>query len=1132
MEEKQSESDLLERVFLRLGHVDTDEKLEEFAKKFLTPVLLKLSSQNEDVKRKVLELLAHVNKRLKSSKGVQLPMDSLLLQYQDPQCTPYVRNFTILYLKMGFSRLTQDKQLEYLPQLLLCIKEKPKPQQDCILHLAVPLLKTLNSDDLATMKEIHSILHKDKSVSESFLSFVLDILLMPYNAFTSKVTDFQNMTVPPGLSRSALQRILGGNISLSLENLENVKLGILQFLSADLFDCSAIQIHLVVATGDSRHAVSGYAEHQLKRITGAADWQHVTVVSKMMSIYLGTINLPGKPTIPQDDVRTAASLRLRLKIFPFLLKSRKSADVFPSCLQLVFQSLHGEVSDKKLKMFGVQFIHHLCECSSHKVMAVVSPVLLSTLMKLVANNEDASLRRIAYLALGKISKRSPLLFQKDSGVIHNLFNALSHEDPETSLAVMQALAMVSSACKDAPESTLALIEALVLQNVRQEHPHCRLAALQVANILFPTTHVKSRYACLLASGDERDDIKEEAKQGLLFYKTVDKNNQASNNLPDFSKMISYIHQTNCGTDGYTQTYVTVAGSLLYSPSVFIKVLQYLRQCLRSSAGVTKDDEVNEQTLIPITRYVQKLLDTQSPVILQYLALIQEALRSAGTYELHSVALTNLLELLASAPSKLAPELNKKGTSWIKNFVWSSQDHVRHTSSHVLAILACSSAKEIFQQEIKQLLKSLESSSETVQHGTIISCGYLIGHFLAQQNMNDPEEIKVKELECSVMLDMQTKEVISKAFKTIAGFLESPSSLLVHGACDAVGEVCRHGSMPLPDDDHSVSDKEKTNEAHDKGESLSDRTVTKLDIVNQLAEIMNNSKEPKLCEKAALVLGLLCVGDKQFPHHKKATETLLEASRNRELDLQFTVGEALSCAGAGKFSTASRSKWYTGHVVSKELPETKNTMKWLLLTIINHYMNSDVAHVRKAACIWLIVILKHASKHTVVQEMMGKMQQAFLSMLSETDDIVQECASKGLSLVYEFGSEKFRKTMVSSLVNTVLSGKKPVRNITADTELFDKGTLGSAPGDGGQLSTYKELCSLASDMNQPELVYRFLHLANHNAMWNSRKGAAFGFASIGTQAKKELEPHLKTLVPKLYRCSNTNRWFSINNNHKL
>ena len=39
---------------------------------------------------------------------------------------------------------------------------------------------------------------------------------------------------------------------------------------------------------------------------------------------------------------------------------------------------------------------------------------------------------------------------------------------------------------------------------------------------------------------------------------------------------------------------------------------------------------------------------------------------------------------------------------------------------------------------------------------------------------------------------------------------------------------------------------------------------------------------------------------------------------------------------------------------------------------------------------------------------------------------------------------------------------------------------------GNISTYKELCSLASDLNKPDLVYKFMSLANHNALWNSKK----------------------------------------------
>ncbi len=58
-------------------------------------------------------------------------------------------------------------------------------------------------------------------------------------------------------------------------------------------------------------------------------------------------------------------------------------------------------------------------------------------------------------------------------------------------------------------------------------------------------------------------------------------------------------------------------------------------------------------------------------------------------------------------------------------------------------------------------------------------------------------------------------------------------------------------------------------------------------------------------------------------------------------------------------------------------------------------------------------------------------------------------------------------------------------VSGDTQLFNKGMLGKAP-QGGSISTYKELCSLASDLNNPHLVYKFLHLANHHSLWNSKK----------------------------------------------
>jgi hypothetical protein len=64
--------------------------------------------------------------------------------------------------------------------------------------------------------------------------------------------------------------------------------------------------------------------------------------------------------------------------------------------------------------------------------------------------------------------------------------------------------------------------------------------------------------------------------------------------------------------------------------------------------------------------------------------------------------------------------------------------------------------------------------------------------------------------------------------------------------------------------------------------------------------------------------------------------------------------------------------------------------------------------------------------------------------------------------------------------------------------------------------HQELCSLANEMGQPDLIYRFMDLANNQAAMATKRGAAFGFASIAKLASAELAAHVPVLVPKLYR----------------
>lgn len=48
------------------------------------------------------------------------------------------------------------------------------------------------------------------------------------------------------------------------------------------------------------------------------------------------------------------------------------------------------------------------------------------------------------------------------------------------------------------------------------------------------------------------------------------------------------------------------------------------------------------------------------------------------------------------------------------------------------------------------------------------------------------------------------------------------------------------------------------------------------------------------------------------------------------------------------------------------------------------------------------------------------------------------------------------------------------------------------------------------------MYQFLHLANHNAVWNSKKGAAYGFSAFAAIDTVELKKYLPAIVPKLFR----------------
>jgi proteasome component ECM29 len=74
----------LDKVFFKILASETDLDFEENLAIFLPKLILKLATNEDLIRKKVMEILVHINKRIKSRPNVQLPLEDLLQKFNDP----------------------------------------------------------------------------------------------------------------------------------------------------------------------------------------------------------------------------------------------------------------------------------------------------------------------------------------------------------------------------------------------------------------------------------------------------------------------------------------------------------------------------------------------------------------------------------------------------------------------------------------------------------------------------------------------------------------------------------------------------------------------------------------------------------------------------------------------------------------------------------------------------------------------------------------------------------------------------------------------------------------------------------------------------------------------------------------
>lgn len=228
---------------------------------------------------------------------------------------------------------------------------------------------------------------------------------------------------------------------------------------------------------------------------------------------------------------------------------------------------------------------------------------------------------------------------------------------------------------------------------------------------------------------------------------------------------------------------------------------------------------------------------------------------------------------------------------------------------------------------------------------------------------------------------------------------------------------------------------------------------------------------------------------------------------KSFDSLVATGEAISVIVSGW-----DSKWlqlnYSLLVSSREVSQSADLALVALKKISEAIRGSPVQ--RRLASVWLLCLIQYSSSILPLQSV----QNGLMALLADQDEVTQESAARALAALYDSGSSGQKQSLVDSLVAGITGqgASAKTQTVTESTQLFPPGMLST--GDGS-VSTYKDVLSLASEVGDTSLVYKFMALASNSALWSGRRGMAFSLNAILSRAELPAETQSR-LIPKLFR----------------
>ena len=1062
--------------------------------------------------------------------SIVLPVGALLDQYKATE-QALIKHFDLIYIQHSVGKLDADEQRTLVPKALRAISHGSTSSISQLFNVVLRMLSAIKIPSRGTKDDVafrESMGLADPEDAKFVAEWMGKLLLLRANA--------SGPTQSPGLTEADITFLTFDksetwNPAAGGLNLLETRIQVVNLLASGAFTDEERFIPAIYAASSSDYRISGVGDDLLKRTS--VSLEDKTLVRKLFEAHsrlpaayririLGVLSKSETATTFTDAILAAfqRNVASQVETGDAMQVDGQPVAAKPSGLEL-----------NKLHRALFEFINWVARIGPSKTdYNKIGPPLVELLKDFVRGQgwpkparqsvDESTLRSRAYETIGILAKGTSMSDNDRLSLAGWLFRSLS-EDPTPDVVVNIDGALSSLTSLFAPPHGFVVntqLQSILLtyMTLRDEDGDtvrsARHAVAKWANHCLPFSDIYARWIDILAIAgrpDERSDVVEEGQKGLdpwTYYANDDK----SRALPDWKEMVQMFFKEPIAPLNASSLWDKGPGMDVDDRGVFVNfpaeslpafpvAVDYCKRVMflaalkdfqiepgweRRLGALVQSDLATRQTirdyLSPFTHQAHALFRLLRAA---FEGMIKEDARIAETcarsfVDIASLSPRAVLEPLVSRSLELLP------------LIRSNKKELRALGSKAFGILAAhpsnsaesvGNSKEILVNIAKNLSSAVGSELNAVE-GAFIALAHLLSRRIYYGDLSVGITADVNQTLPSL------DSVSSSTVSTQEALFEAYSQLwtaVIHAVPDA------GGSKENLNDLLSKAFIEPLVIQAKKGNEKAITALGRLAIANPASGAANSDGNTKDDSLGSIL------------------EKLYSLYEIRQAEVHFAVGEAIAAAVAcwdaevvqltidvqaegAAYRVPRRSARLTA-VLEKLLTDCKTTKPSLL----------------KASGIWLFCVIQHCSHLEEVQSRLRECQVAFMRLLSARDELVQETASRGLALVYEKGDASLKGELVRDLVSS-FTGSGPQLKVDQETELFDAGALPT--GDGKSVTSYKDIVSLANEVGDPSLVYKFMSLATNAATWSTR--SAFGrFGLSNILSESEIDPKL---YPKLYR----------------